>query len=157
MRSLYNKYNYPSLQAPFHSKWPQGFLSRINMIIPFLTGIWRKKIKCVKACFEVFQLRHEKFYKTFNNNCDLNVTKIYIVIQSLKSIMILFLNEIYYAEIQRVNLNNVRENTFARTPDRKYLSSRTRAWKNNFLLNPEMQFESQWRKFDVRNHCENSE
>lgn len=29
--------------------------------------------------------------------------------------------------------------------------------KINFLLNPEMQFESQWRKFDVRNHCENSE
>lgn len=71
--------------------------------------------------------------------------------------MILSLNEIYYAEIQRLNLNNVKENTFARTPDRKYLSSRTRAWKNNFLLNPEMQFKSQWRKFDVRNHCENSE
>lgn len=34
--------------------------------------------------------------------------------------MILSLNEIYYAEIQRLNLNNVRENTFARTPDRKY-------------------------------------
>lgn len=81
----------------------------------------------MKACYEVFQLRHEKFYKTFNNNCDLNVTNIYIVIQSLKSIMILSLNEIYYAEIQRLNLNNVRENTFARTPDRKYLSSRTRA------------------------------
>lgn len=47
--------------------------------------------------------------------------------------MILSLNEIYYAEIQRLNLNNVRENTFARTPDRKYLSSRTRAWKNNFF------------------------
>lgn len=29
--------------------------------------------------------------------------------------------------------------------------------KINFLLNPEMQFESKWRKFDVRNHCENSE
>lgn len=47
--------------------------------------------------------------------------------------MILSLNEIYYAEIQRLNLNNVRENTFARTPDRKYLSSRTRAWKNKFF------------------------
>ena len=31
---------YPSLQAPFHSKCPQGFLSRIKMIFPFFTGIY---------------------------------------------------------------------------------------------------------------------
>lgn len=141
VRYIYNMYDYPSLHAPFHSKWPQGFLSRINMIIPFLTGIWRKKLSVWKP--EHFNLRHDKLYKiqiktlimtsmkkkTYSDTIHSNLPTLWFYCLNLNIII---------AEIPRLNLNNVREKyaTFARTPDRKYLSSRTKACNNKIYTPP---------------------
>lgn len=77
---------------------------------------------------------------------------------------------IYSDTIPKINYDSIlewnilcRNSTFKpKQCERKYLIANIcrrepQHEKINFLLNPEMQFESQWRKFDVRNHCENSE